>query len=54
MASAQPDDELIVQDLRLIRNNARHSCARSQLDAPADCWPLLSLTILTTFDPDED
>ena len=50
VASAKPDDD--DQDLRLIRNtNARHSSARSQFATPADCWPLLSLTILTTLDP---
>ena len=55
MASAQPDEELITQNLRLIRNTeARHSSARSQLATPADSWPLLILTILTTLDPDED
>ena len=55
MAAAQPDDELIARDLRLIRStNARHFSARSQLATPADSWPLLILTILTTLDPDED
>ena len=46
MASAQPDDELITQDMRLIRNTKAPYCpARSQLATPADCCLLIGLTV---------